>query len=160
MYPNETLQHGGIILGIGGWAGHSHKGFPRGHPGYVGRMSLISGFMAVTGACMIVRKCLYDELGGLNDSNLKVACNDVDFCLRLREKGYRSVWTPYAELYHHESASRGYEDTPEKQMRFEQEVQFMKQCWGKQLLNDPAYSPNLTLDYEDFSLAWPPRVKI
>ncbi len=159
LYPNDTLQHGGIILGIGGWAGHSHKGFPRDHPGYVGRMSLISGFMAVTGACMIVRKCLYDELGGLNDSNLKVACNDVDFCLRLREKGYRSVWTPYAELYHHESASRGYEDTPEKQMRFEQEVQFMKQCWEKQLLNDPAYSSNLTLDYEDFSLAWPPRVK-
>ena len=158
LYPNDTIQHGGIILGVGGWAGHSHKGFPRNHPGYVGRMSLISGFMAVTGACMIVRKCLYDELGGLNDCNLKVACNDVDFCLRLREKGYRNVWTPYAELYHHESASRGYEDTPEKQMRFEQEVQFMKQHWEKQLLNDPAYSPNLTLDYEDFSLAWPPRI--
>lgn len=159
-YPNDTLQHGGVILGIGGWAGHAHKGFPHGHPGYAGRMSLISGFSAVTGACLVVRKELYEELGGLNEPDLQTACNDVDFCLRVRGAGYRNVWTPYAELYHHESATRGYENTPEKQARFAREVQYMKQRWGDFLLNDPAYSPNLTLDHEDFSLAWPPRVDL
>jgi glycosyltransferase involved in cell wall biosynthesis len=157
-YSNKSLQHGGIILGIGGWAGHAHKGFHKGHPGYVGRMSLISGFSAVTGACLIVRRQLYEQLGGLNESHLQTACNDVDFCLRLREAGYRNIWTPYAELYHYESATRGYENTPEKQKRFEKEVAYMKQHWGDILQRDPAYSPNLTLDHEDFSLAWPPRV--
>jgi glycosyltransferase involved in cell wall biosynthesis len=157
-YPNDTLQHGGVILGVGGSAGHAHKGFPKGHHGYAGRMSLISSFSAVTGACLIVRKHLYEAVGGLNEVDLTVAFNDVDFCLRLREAGYRNVWTPYAELYHHESATRGYEDTPEKQARFSKEVAYMQQRWGDLLFNDPAYSPNLTLDYEDFSLAWPPRV--
>ena len=157
-YPNETLQHGGVIVGIGGWAGHAHKGFPKGSLGYVARMALISEFTAVTGACLVVRKKLYEQLGGLNESDLQIACNDVDFCLRLREVGYRNVWTPYAELYHHESATRGFEDTPEKQARFVKEVDYMKKRWGDQLSIDPAYSPNLTLDYEDFSLAWPPRV--
>lgn len=158
-YFNNTLQHGGITLGIGGWAGHAHKGFPKGHPGYVGRMSLISGFTAVTGACLIVRKELYEKIGGLNESDTKIACNDVDFCLRVREAGYRNVWTPYAELYHHESATRGFEDTPEKQARFAKEVEYMRQAWGDTFLDDPAYSPNLTLDHEDFSLAWPPRLE-
>jgi glycosyltransferase involved in cell wall biosynthesis/predicted SAM-dependent methyltransferase len=159
-YPNNTLQHGGVVLGIGGWAGHAHKGFPKGHFGYTGRMSLISEFMAVTGACLITRKSLYEKLGGLNETELQTACNDVDFCLRLREAGYRNIWTPYAELYHHESATRGFEDGHEKQARFAKEVQWMKQRWGDQLLNDPAYSPNLTLDHEDFSLAWPPRIDL
>jgi GT2 family glycosyltransferase len=126
--------------------------------GYSGRASLISGFTAITGACLIVRKGLYEGAGGLNEADLQIACNDVDFCLRLREKGYRNVWTPYAELYHHESATRGYEDTSEKQARFAKEVQYMKERWGDKLLNDPAYSPKLTLELEDFSLAWPPRV--
>lgn len=157
-YPNNTLQHGGVILGIGGCAGHSHKGFPKGHCGYVGRMVLISEFSAVTGACLLTRKKLYEHLGGLNESDLPVAFNDVDFCLRLKEAGYRNVWTPYAELYHHESATRGYEDTPEKQKRFLKEGAYLKRRWGNLLLNDPAYSPNLTLFRQDFSLAWPPRV--
>jgi glycosyltransferase involved in cell wall biosynthesis len=159
-YPNESLQHGGVILGIGGWAGHAHKGFRKGHRGYAGRMSLISGFSAVTGACLIVRKQLYEQSGGLNESDLQVSCNDVEFCLRLREAGYRNIWTPYAELYHHESATRGYENTPEKQKRSAKEVTYMKQHWGDILLGDTAYSPNLTLTYEDFSLAWPPRVDL
>jgi len=156
-YPNDTLQHGGVILGIRGWAGHAHKGYSKLDPGYMGRMSLTSGFSAVTGACLIVRKKLYEELDGLNDIDLQVACSDVDFCLRLREAGYRNVWTPYAELYHHESATRGYENTPEKRVRFSNEVDYMINRWGDLLRNDPAYSPNLTLDSEDFSLAWPPR---
>jgi SAM-dependent methyltransferase len=98
-------------------------------------------------------------VGGLNELDLRIAFNDVDFCLRLKEAGYHNVWTPYAELYHHESATRGFEDTPEKQMRFSNEVMYMKRRWGDQLVNDPAYSPNLSLDYQDFSLAWPPRVE-
>lgn len=159
-YPNDTLQHGGVILGIGGWAGHAHKGFSKGCFGYVARMALISEFTAVTGACLVVRKELYEKVEGLNESDLQIACNDVDFCLRLREAGYRNIWTPYAELYHHESATRGFEDTPEKQARFAKEVAYMKKRWGNQLLIDPAYSPNLTLDHEDFSLAWPPRVEL
>jgi glycosyltransferase involved in cell wall biosynthesis len=158
-YPNKTLQHGGVILGLGGVAGHSHKGFAKGSPGYCFRMSLISGFSAVTGACLIIRKRLFEELGGLNETDLKIAFNDVDFCIRLREAGYRNVWTPYAELYHHESATRGYEDTLEKQLRYTHEMRYLQKRWGDLLLNDPAYSPNLTLDHEDFSYAWPPRVK-
>lgn len=157
-YPNNTLQHGGVVLGIGGFAGHSHKHLPHRQYGYVGRASLIQSFSAVTAACLIIRKTIYEEVGGLNETDLQVAFNDVDFCLRVGEAGYRNVWTPEAELYHHESATRGYEDTPEKQARFAKEGLYMKQRWSVLLLNDPAYSPNLTLDYEDFSLAWPPRV--
>src|SRR5690606_34068335 len=110
-----------------------------------------------TAACLVIRKSIYEQVGGLNETDLSVAFNDVDFCLRVREAGYRNIWTPYAELYHHESATRGFEDTPEKQTRFGLEIAYMKKRWGTQLINDPAYSPNLTLDYEDFSLAWPPR---
>lgn len=157
-YPNNTLQHGGVILGLGGVAGHSHKHLPRHQYGYVGRASYIQSFSAVTAACLVIRKAIYEEVGGLNETDLQVAFNDVDFCLRVGESGYRNVWTPYAELYHHESATRGYDDTPEKQARFGKEKQYMKQRWGGRLLYDPAYSPNLTFDYEDFSLAWPPRV--
>ena len=158
-YPDNTLQHGGVILGISGVAGHSHKGLPRNAPGYFGRAQLIQTLSAVTAACLIVRKDIFWEVGGLDEENLKVAFNDVDFCIRVREAGYRNVWTPYAELYHHESASRGLEDTPEKKRRFYSEAKFIQQRWGKILREDPAYSPNLTLDREDFSLSWPPRVK-
>jgi len=160
-YPNETIQHAGVILGIMGGAGHAHKGFPKWNHGYVRRANLIQGLSAVTGACLVIRKAIYEEVGGLDETNLQVAFNDIDFCLRVREAGYRNVWTPYAELYHHESATRGRDDdTPEKQARFAKEVQYMTQRWGDQLLNDRAYSPNLTLDHEDFSLAWPPRVEL
>jgi O-antigen biosynthesis protein len=157
-YPNDTLQHGGIVLGIGGVAGHSHKGFHQGDHGYLGRASLIHTCSAVTGACALFRRDLFLSLGGLNERDLGVAFNDVDICLRLSEAGYRTVWTPYAELYHHESISRGYENTPEKKKRFEREVVYMKARWGDLLSSDPAYNPNLTLEQEDFSLAWPPRV--
>jgi len=157
-YPDNTLQHGGVILGVGGVANHSHKHYPKEHPGYVGRAILQQSFSAVTAACLVVRRSIFLEVGGLEEENLKVAFGDVDFCLRVRQAGYRNVWTPYAEAYHHESATRGYEDTPEKQARFAGEVRYMQQRWGSLLLNDPAYSPNLTLEREDFSYAWPPRV--
>lgn len=157
-YPNDTLQHGGIILGVGGVAGHSHKGLPRGKHGYFSRAQLIQTFSAVTAACLIIKKEIFLEVGGLNEIDLKIAFNDVDFCIRVREAGYRNVWTPYAELYHHESASRGLEDSPEKLARFEREIHYMQDNWESLLRRDPAYSPNLTLDREDFSLAWPPRI--
>lgn len=158
LYPDNSLQHGGIILMGSRVAGHSHKYIPCFENGYFNRAKQIQGFSAVTGACLVVRRGLYEEIGGLDEVNLQVAFNDVDFCLRLREKGYRIVWTPYAELYHHESATRGYEHTPEKFKRFAKESRYMRRRWGKSLFNDPAYNPNLTFDYEDFSLAWPPRI--
>ena len=156
-YPDDRLQHGGIILGIGGVAGHAHKMLRRGEHGYFSRGELTQTLSAVTAACLVVKKSTYELVGGLDAENLKVAFNDVDFCLKLREAGFRNVWTPYAELRHHESATRGVEDTPEKKQRFQSEVLFMLRRWDKVLMADPAYNPNLTLEYEDFSLAWPPR---
>ena len=157
-YSDDTLQHAGVVLGINGIAGHVHRFLPRDDAGYCGRAALIQSVSAVPGACLVVRKSLYDALGGLNETELQVACNDVDFCLRLREAGYRNIWTPYAELYHHESASRGFDDNPEKLARSAREIAYMQQRWGDLLKGDPAYNPNLTLDAEDFSLAWPPRL--
>ncbi|POD71322.1 glycosyltransferase [Pseudomonas syringae group genomosp. 3] len=157
-YPDNRLQHGGVIVGLGGVAGHSHKYLPKGAPGYFCRAELIQEFSAVTAACLIIKKSIFEEVNGLNEENLKIAFNDVDFCLRVQEAGYLNVWTPFAELYHHESATRGLEDTPQKQERFAQEVHYIKARWPN-ILVDYAYSPNLSLDYEDFSLAWPPRIK-
>ena len=157
-YSDDTLQHAGVILGIRGIAEHVHRFLPRGNAGYFGRAALIQSLSAVTGACIVVRKALYEEMGGLNEAELQVAYNDIDFCLRLREVGYTNIFTPYAELYHHESASRGYDDTPEKQARSAKEAAYMHQRWGDALRNDPAYSPNLSLNAIGFSLAWPPRV--
>lgn len=157
-YPNDLIQHAGVIVGLGGVAGHSHKHFPRDNPGYCGRLWLTQNLSAVTAACLLLRKSVFEQVQGLDAENLKVAFNDVDFCLRIKEAGFWNVWTPYAELYHYESATRGYEDTPEKQARFTSEVEYMKQRWGASLLIDPAYNPNLTLDREDFSFAFPPRV--
>lgn len=151
-YPNGKLQHGGVISGLGGVAGHSHKHFPKNHPGYFKRLQVIQNLSAVTGACLAVRKEVFEEVGGLNEENLAIAFNDVDFCLKVQQSGYRNVWSPYIEMVHHESVSRGHEDTPEKQARFASEVNYMKQTWGEQLLNDPCYSQWLTLDREDFTL--------
>ncbi|MDD2759952.1 MAG: glycosyltransferase [Methylomonas sp.] len=156
-YPDDSLQHGGIILGVGGVANHAHYRTERGNSGYFGRASLHQSFSAVTGACLLVKHAIFDALGGL-DEQLAVAFNDVDFCLRVVDAGYRNIWTPYAEMKHHESASRGIEDTPEKQARFVNEVTYIQARWKERLLADPAYSPNLTLEREDFSYAWPPRL--
>lgn len=157
-YPNETLQHGGVILGLGGIAGHAHRLSRRDSPGYFGRLALIQSLSAVTAACLVVSKSIFEGVCGLDERNLPVAFNDVDFCLRVRDAGYRNVWTPFADLYHHESVSRGTEDSEEKQERFSKEVSYMQKRWGDLLLNDPAYSKNLTLDRWDFSYAWPPRL--
>lgn len=155
-YPDDTIQHAGVITGVHGVAAHPYCGMPRGYPGQMGRARVTQVLSAVTAACLMVRRELYLQLGGL-DTGLRVAFNDVDFCLRLREQGYRNVWTPFAELYHHESASRGHEDTPEKRARFISEVDFMMRRWGAALERDPAYNVNLTLTGEPFTLAFPPR---
>ena len=156
-YPDGRLQHGGCIVGIGGIAGHAHKYFHKGHAGYFGRAVLHQSFSAVTAACLLLRREIFEQVGGL-DEKLVVAFNDVDFCLRVQAAGYRNVWTPYAEMIHHESASRGEENTPEKMARFGSEIAYVMARWGDSLAQDPAYSFNLSLEREDFSYAWPPRV--
>jgi GT2 family glycosyltransferase len=151
LYPNKTVQHAGVILGLGGLAGHPHTGFPNIDNGYFGRINLIQNLSAVTAACMMMRKSVFEEVGGY-DENIAVAFNDVDLCIKIREKGYLIVYTPYAELYHHESLSRGYEDTPEKQERFLGEVKYLRGKWGKVIdRGDPYYNPNLILSKGDFS---------
>lgn len=149
-YPDMRIQHAGVVLGIGGVAGHSHKFFRQHHHGYHSRLSLVQNYSAVTAATLLVRKSVYDEVGGM-ETALSVAFNDVDFCLKVLDAGYRNLWTPFAELIHHESVSRGYEDNPEKQARFQREVYYMKNKWGHHLNNDPCYNVNLTLTHEDFS---------
>lgn len=150
-YPNGKIQHGGVIIGLGGVAGHSHKYFPKNSPGYFKRLKVVQNLSAVTAACLAVRKSVFLEVGGLNEESLTIAFNDVDFCLKVQAKGYYNVWSPYVEMVHHESISRGAEDTPEKQARFTSEVNFMKTSWGDNLLHDPCYSEWLTLDREDFT---------
>jgi GT2 family glycosyltransferase len=152
-YKNNTIQHAGVIIGIAGFAGHSHRHFPRRSPGYFNRLNCIQNLSAVTAALLMVKKEYYHAVGGLDEENLGTALNDVDFCLKLREKGYLNIFTPYCEAYHYESVSRGYEDTPEKQARFAREVAYFKKRWAVILAKgDPYYNPQLTLEREDFSL--------
>jgi GT2 family glycosyltransferase len=151
-FDDDTIQHAGVIVGLGGVAGHSHKHFYRDAPGYFYRLRIVQNLSAVTAACLIIRKSIFEQVGGLEEQNLAVAFNDVDFCLKVRTAGYRNLWTPYAELYHHESKSRGAEDTPEKIARFNKEIAFMKTKWGNTLQIDPYYNQNLTLSREDFSM--------
>jgi|GEM_PF-3053900 len=153
-YPDNTVQHGGVILGVAGVANHSHKHFLADHPGYFGRLTVVSNYSAVTGACLMIKKDIYEEVGGLEET-LEVAYGDIDFCLKVREKGYYNIWLPHVKLYHHESKSRGAEDTPEKKERLSRETKFMEQKWGHVLQRDPFYNPNLTLVREDFSLGSP-----
>ncbi len=151
-YPNDTIQHAGVVLGIGGVAGHSHKYFHKSEPGYFTRLHLVQNMSAVTAACLLVRKSLFEEVGGLNEEDLTIAFNDVDFCLKVHTAGYRNLFTPWAELYHHESISRGEEDTPEKIARFNKESEYMKKKWDDLLKADPAYNKNLSSSHENFSL--------
>lgn len=151
-YPNETIQHAGVILGLGSIAGHAHRFFQRHEDGFQGRLKATQNLSAVTAACLLLRRSVFEEVNGLNEEHLAVAYNDVDLCLKVREAGYRNLWTPYAELYHHESISRGADDTPKKRARWLSECEYMRTTWAEQLDNDPAYNPNLTLVHEDFSL--------
>ena len=155
-YPDDRIQHAGVVLGMTGVAGHIHRLLVRGSPGYFARAALTQNFSVVTAACLVTRRSVYDEVGGL-DEQLQVAYNDVDFCLRVQAKGYRNVWTPYAELYHHESASRGLDTEARHRDRFAAESDFMRARWGALLDNDPAYSPNLSLASVHCELAATPR---
>lgn len=151
-YPDDTVQHAGVIVGIGGIAGHSHKHFKRGEKGYCDRMAAVQNMSAVTAACMMTSRKCFEEAGGL-DEKLKVAFNDIDYCMKLRKAGYDVIFTPFAEMYHYESISRGYEDTSEKEARFRSEVNYFMDKWGDVIRRgDPYYNPHLTLRYEDFSL--------
>ncbi|GJN65858.1 glycosyltransferase family 2 protein [Faecalibacterium gallinarum] len=151
-YPDDTIQHAGVVTGLGGYAGHSHKYRPRGGSGYLFRAATVQDFSAVTGACLLVKTSVYDQVGGL-DEGFAVAFNDVDFCLRVREAGYRIAWTPYAQLYHYESKSRGGDEKdPVKARRFAAEQQRLYDRHGREnILDDPYYNPSLTYDREDFS---------
>ena len=152
LYHNGMVQHAGVIIGIGGVAGHSHKFYPGEHPGYFSRAKAIQNLSAVTGACLMVKKEFFKLLDGFDEKNLAVAFNDIDFCLKVRQKGLLIVYTPYAELYHYESISRGTDHTPEKSLRFQREAEYMLENWNQSLQSDPYYNPNLTLEREDFSI--------
>ena len=149
-YPDNRVQHAGVITGLGGYAGHSHKYHPRGKSGYMFRLSCVQNLSCVTAACLLVTKQAFEAVGGM-DEEFAVAFNDVDFCLRVRNCGYQILFTPYAQCYHHESVSRGADTSGEKKERFERERQRLKNRFGDSLLHDPFYNPNLTLDMEDFS---------
>ena len=152
-YPDGTIRHAGVIFGLGSVAGHCFPGVAKGDPAYMGRNLFAQNYCAVTGACLMVKKSKFEEAGGLNEEGLKVAFNDVDFCMELRRCGYKNVYNPYATLYHYESKSRGAEDTPERQARFASEILYFRKKWAKELEEgDPYYNPNLTLDKNDFSL--------
>ena len=152
FYPDETIQHAGVITGLGGYAGHSHKYKKAGGSGYLFRTATVQNFSAVTGACLLVKTSVWDEVKGLDEA-FAVAFNDVDFCLRVRDAGYRIAWTPYAQLTHYESKSRGGDEKdPVKARRFAAEQQRLYEVHGKaNILHDPYYNPNLTMDREDFS---------
>lgn len=144
LYADETIQHAGVVLGLLNIAGHAHKYLPSAEAGYFFFPHILRNYSAVTAACLLTRKAVYTEIGGMNE-RLAVTFNDVDFCLRLQEKGYRIVYTPHAQLYHHESRSRWRQPPPED------EAHYMRERWGSLLISDPYYNPHLTLKREDFS---------
>ncbi|MBK4729295.1 glycosyltransferase [Oxynema sp. CENA135] len=152
LYPDSTIQHAGVVIGLGGVAGHSHKNFPSGVPGYYFQLKTVNNYSAVTAACLMCRREVFEEIGGFEEENLKIAFNDVDLCLKMVEKGYRNLYLPHVVLYHYESKSRGFEDTPEKIARFSQEIDYMREKWKTIIDRDPCYSPNLTRDREDYSI--------
>lgn len=151
-YFDNTIQHSGVVLGLGGIAGHIHYNFAKNDPGYFGKLVIPTNYLAVTAACLMVKKKDFDEVGGF-DENLVVAFNDVDFCVKLFDQLHLyNVVTPNAELYHYESKSRGYEDTPQKQKRFERETKILQSKWKKYIAHDPFYNPNLTRKYADYTI--------
>ena len=165
LYPDRTIQHGGVVLGAGGVANHAHLRCPEDHGGYFGRAQLTQEMAAVTGACLLVRRSHYDAVGGLNEEHLKVAFNDVDFCLKLCELGLHNIYAPAARLIHHESVSRGDDLSGEKAKRFATETAWMLNRWDDQLKSDPYFNLNLCLNTMPFSLdgkmafSCPPRLQ-
>lgn len=151
-YPDDTIQHAGIIIGLGGVAGHRFKEVERGKHGYFAKESMIEDLSAVTAACIMNPKSVYEEVNYM-DEGFAVAFNDVDFCLKIRQKGYFIVYNPYVEFYHYESKSRGLETTPEKIKRFQGEITRFKERWQDFLdEGDPYYNINLSLDTEQYHI--------
>lgn len=152
LYPDDTIQHAGVIVGLGGVADHAFVGMDREDPGYCCRAICAQEYSAVTAACLMVKKTVFMEVGGM-DTELKIAFNDVDFCLRVKEAGYKIIYNPFSIWYHDESKTRGAEDTPEKIERFRGEIEYFQRRWANFLYwGDPSYNPNLALDRHDFSL--------
>jgi GT2 family glycosyltransferase len=151
LFPDDTIQHAGVLLGLHGLAGHPYRRMSARHPGYYGRLTVTHGISAVTAACLVVERDIYRKLGGF-DEQLAVAFNDVDFCIKVREAGYRNVMVPTVALVHHESATRGLDQARLKRQRFMREVERMKERWGGLLYDDPHYSPHLSLEHDDYSL--------
>ncbi|MEW9799418.1 glycosyltransferase family 2 protein [Alteromonas sp. CYL-A6] len=152
LYSDGRIQHAGVVMGYGGGAGHAHKYFPRYHPGYLNRLVATQNYSAVTAACLLVKREHYEAVGGLNERDLTVAFNDVDFCLKVRELGVRNLYCAEAELFHHESVSRGLDATKEKRMRFLSELDYLQSTWQQVIQHDPAYNPFLTLKRENFAV--------
>jgi glycosyltransferase involved in cell wall biosynthesis/2-polyprenyl-3-methyl-5-hydroxy-6-metoxy-1,4-benzoquinol methylase len=160
-YGDGRVQHAGVVLGVHGIAAHAHRNFDRLSTGYFGHLQLAHRMSGVTAACMVVRREAWRQISGFDEPSLPNVLNDVDLCLRLRQAGWDIVWTPYAELFHYESTSRGIDNEGPQAEAFAGAVAVMETKWGMEVLrNDPYYSPNLSLDAEDFSLAWPPRVPV
>jgi len=157
LFPNGTIQHAGIHPGLGGLMGHGHKNVDGDDPGYFGRLRVAHQVAAVTGACLVTARQTWLEVGGMDEEHFAVAYNDVDYCLRLRELGLRSVVTPEARLTHHESVSRGYDDDPTRRVRLDAELKAIRERWGDELTVDPAYNPNLDLVGGGFRIDARPR---
>jgi GT2 family glycosyltransferase len=157
LYPDGRLQHGGIVLGPGLAATHILRCVARTDPGYAGQLAVARTLLCVTGACLAIRRAVYEEVGGLAAGPLAAAFNDLDLCLRLGEHGYRVVWTPFAELFHHESQSRGTPDTPQKAAQEEQEVDYLWRYWRHCFDSDPFHNPNLTCSWHEPFHLCPPR---
>jgi GT2 family glycosyltransferase len=160
LYSDTRIQHAGVVLGYGGGAGHAHKNFPRFHAGYLNRIVATNNYSAVTAACLLVKRAHFDTVHGLNEKNLSVAFNDVDFCLKVKSLGVQNVYCAEAELFHHESVSRGLDISPEKAARFNRELSFLQTTWRAFIKCDPAYNPNLTLKRENFSIKNAAELKI
>ncbi len=151
LYPDHTLQHAGIIMGVNGIAGHSHKYFSAHHPGYFYQLMTSNNYSAVTAACLMCRREVFQQVKGFNEE-LAVAYNDVDLCLKLRRSGYNNICLSHVQLYHYESKSRGLDNTPEKKKRIQKEVEYMQDIWNNSINYDPYYSPNLTREKENYSM--------
>ncbi|MHB1934660.1 MAG: glycosyltransferase [Leptospirillum sp.] len=157
LYPGDRIQHAGVILGLRGVAGHQFQLLPKGHGGYFSRAALEQDLSCVTAACMVLKMELFEKVGGFNE-RLAIAFNDVDLCIRIRQASARILWTPEVMLYHHESASIGKHDSPERDELFRYEVRLMRTMWGEILDRDPFYNPNLSFDTYYHNLAFPPRI--
>jgi glycosyltransferase involved in cell wall biosynthesis len=157
LFPDDTIQHGGVLIGCGGGVGHAFIGMPVEAPVNFGRLDVLQNVSGVTAACLVLRKSVYDEVGGLDEKAFAVLYNDVDLCLKIVTTGYRIVWTPYAQLYHHESASRGKPTTAHDRERDAREGDALRQRWADRILSDPNLNPNISIAHTDYRPAFPPR---